>query len=83
MLLSTAGKADKLSTRDEADTDRIPAGGTPGYAILSLRGGWYVSDDWRVSIAAENILDENYRVHGSGLNEPGRNLLVTLLRRFR
>jgi hemoglobin/transferrin/lactoferrin receptor protein len=83
MLLSTAGNADKLSTRDVADTDRIPAGGTPGYAILSLRGGWHVSDDWRVSIAAENVLDKNYRVHGSGLNEPGRNLLVTLFRRFR
>ena len=77
-LLSVADQQDKLSTRDKADTDRIPPGGTPGYAMLTLRGGWAVSDDLRLSVALENVLDKDYRIHGSGLNEPGRNLILSL-----
>ena len=77
-LISSAAKADKLSTRDRADTDRIPPGGTPGYAILTLRAGWQISDSLKLSLALENLFDEDYRVHGSGLNEPGRNLLLSV-----
>ncbi len=71
-----ADDADELSTRDKSDTSRIPPGGTPGYVICDLRAGWNVSDDLRLSAAVENITDEDYRVHGSGLNEPGRNLVI-------
>ena len=78
-LLSYADDQDKLSTRDRADTDRIPAGGTPGYEVFTLRGGWQVHDSLQLSVALENIFDEDYRVHGSGLNEPGRNLVVSLV----
>ena len=81
-LLSMADEQDKLSTRDRADTDRIPPNGTPGYAVLTLRGGWLVSKEWRISVAAENLFDENYRIHGSGLNEPGRNLVASVIRTF-
>lgn len=77
-LLSAAERQNKLSTRDQADTDRIPFGGTPGYTTLTLRGGWKVSDSLRLSLSLENVLDENYRIHGSGLNEPGRNLILSL-----
>lgn len=73
---TVAGKADRLSTRDRSDTSRIPAGGTPGYSVFDLRSGWRVSEDIVVSLALENIADEDYRIHGSGLNEPGRNLVV-------
>jgi len=82
-LVSSAAEQDQLSTRDAADTDRIPPGGTPGYAILSLRGGWQATRDLRVALAAENVTDRDYRIHGSGLNEPGRNLVVTLQHQFR
>lgn len=81
-LISAVSRQDRLSTRDQNDTDRIPAGGTPGYAIVSLRGGRQFSDAWQLSVAVENVLDENYRTHGSGLNEPGRNLVVTLFHIF-
>ena len=76
--LRLAGDADKLSTRDEGDTQRIPPGGTPGYAILDLRGGWRLSEVCRLELALENVFDEDYRVHGSGTNAPGRNLIVGL-----
>lgn len=81
-ICTIATKADKLSTRDEGDTDRIPPGGTPGYMVFSLRSGWNVTDDLTLTAAIENITNENYRVHGSGLNEPGTNLLVSMDWRF-
>lgn len=74
---NAADKADKLSADDERDTQRIPPGGTPGYAVCSLRGGSKVTDNLNLSLAVENLLDEDYRIHGSGVNEPGRNVILT------
>ena len=75
-FVTMADKADKLSTRDKGDTQRIPPGGTPGYAVVSLRGGYRVTDQLNLTAACENIGDVDYRVHGSGLNEPGRNFIL-------
>lgn len=77
-MLSAADNQDTLSSRDRADTDRIPPGGTPGYAVLTLRGGWTISDRLKLSLSVENVFDEDYRIHGSGLNEAGRNVVATL-----
>ncbi|RLQ20384.1 TonB-dependent receptor [Seongchinamella sediminis] len=71
-------KADRLSLRDQGDTQRIPPGGTPGYALWHLRGGLSVNQRLSINLALENLLDKNYRVHGSGQNETGRNLIVAL-----
>ena len=35
-----------------------------------------------LTVALENITDEDYRTHGSGLNEPGRNLGISADYRF-
>ena len=75
-VVDAAEKATRLSADDERDTQRIPDGGTPGYAVLALRGGATVRDDLRLTVALENVADEDYRIHGSGVNEPGRNLVV-------
>ena len=72
-----ADKADKLSADDERDTQRIPPGGTPGYAVFALRAGSHITRDLDLSLSLENILDRDYRIHGSGVNEPGRNLVFT------
>jgi hemoglobin/transferrin/lactoferrin receptor protein len=77
-----AAKADHLATQDRVDTERIPPGGTPGYAVYSLHAGWRAARRWQISATLENLLDEDYRIHGSGLNEPGRNLVVTLKTSF-
>lgn len=71
-----AAKADKLSTGDKADTSRVPPGGTPGYAVYDLRAGWQCLETLKLTLALENLLDEDYRIHGSGVNEPGRNLVL-------
>lgn len=73
-----AGKADRLSTRDEQDTQRIPPGGTPGYGVLHLRSGWRPVERVTLQAAVENVFDKSYRVHGSGSNMPGVNFIFSL-----
>ena len=73
---TAAAKADKLSTRDRSDTSRIPPGGTPGYAVYDIRANWSCTEDLKLSLAVENIADEDYRIHGSGINEAGRNVIL-------
>jgi hemoglobin/transferrin/lactoferrin receptor protein len=73
-----AGKADKLSLRDQGDTQRIPPGGTPGYALLNVRLGAEVSENVTFFASTENLLDKDYRVHGSGLNGAGTNFVLGL-----
>ncbi len=75
-VVDAAEKATRLSAGDGRDTQRIPAGGTPGYGVLSLRGGVRVREALQLTLALENVADEDYRIHGSGVNEPGRNLVV-------
>jgi len=70
-LVRIAGDADKLSTRDESDRQRIPPGGTSGYAVASLRTGWQANEALLLTLNLENLTDEAYRVHGSGQNEAG------------
>ncbi len=71
-----ADDQDRLSARDKADTQRIPPRGTPGYTVYSLRGGAEVREGITVFCAIENITDVDYRIHGSGQNEPGTNVVL-------
>jgi hemoglobin/transferrin/lactoferrin receptor protein len=70
-----ADTADKLASGDLTD-NRIPPGGTPGYAVFTVRGGWRINQHASLTAAVENLADKDYRVHGSGVNEPGRNFVV-------
>jgi len=55
---------------------------TPGYATLNFRGGYRVGESQEFIWVFENVLDKNYRLHGSGVDSPGRNLQVTYTIRF-
>jgi hemoglobin/transferrin/lactoferrin receptor protein len=72
--LQMAAKQEELSLKDRADTTRIPPGGTPGYAVVHLRGGLQVARWMDVLATVRNVADADYRVHGSGINEPGFGL---------
>tara|TARA_B100000029_G_C17608680_1_gene968462 strand:- start:6223 stop:8532 length:2310 start_codon:yes stop_codon:yes gene_type:complete len=72
-----AGKQNRLSS-DDIDDPRIPIEGTPRWYTLNLRVGFYSSKNLIFQISLENILDQNYREHGSGINAPGRNLIFSL-----
>ncbi len=73
-----ANNQDRLSPSDEADTQRIPPGGTPGYAVFSLRQGAKINENLGISAAIDNITNEDYRIHGSGQNEPGTSLILSV-----
>ena len=77
-LLRAVDKEDRLTKADQQDTQRIPPGGTPGYMTAALRVGLRLKRGVRVVAAIENALDKDYRIHGSGSNEPGRNFILSL-----
>jgi hemoglobin/transferrin/lactoferrin receptor protein len=66
---------DRLSPDDERDTERIPPGGTPGYYLLGLRGGVRLTERITLFAGVENITDQDYRVHGSGVTSPGTSFV--------
>ena len=68
---------DDLSLKDTRDASRIPADGTPAHMLISLRAGRSLGKNASVALAAENLGDVDYRVHGSGLNGPGRNFILS------
>lgn len=80
---TVADRQNRLSTRDSLDLQRIPPGGTPGYVVLTVRGGFPLKRMMNLSVAVENLTDKEYRIHGSGQNEPGRNLVVGMDLKFK
>lgn len=82
LQVSAAGHQDRLAPNDRVDTERIPAGGTPGYLVAGLHGGWQPAPSFTLTVALENLADVDYRIHGSGVNEPGRNLVLAAELRF-
>jgi hemoglobin/transferrin/lactoferrin receptor protein len=65
-----------LSPGDDGDTQRIPPGGTPGFGLLTIRGGYTFCDNAMLTLSVENLTNKDYRWHGSGQNEPGTNAIV-------
>lgn len=74
--------ATRLSAGDRNDTQRIPPGGTPGFTVATLRSGWQVNEALLLTAAVENFTDEAYRIHGSGVNQPGVNFVFGAQVRF-
>lgn len=66
-----ATQQDRLAQGDK-DDNRIPKGGTPAWVIFNVYGG-YVFKNVRLNVAFQNLLNEDYRTHGSGVNGVGRS----------
>ena len=75
--VSSAEAQNRLSDRDIRDV-RINPNGTPGWAIVGTKLTWMPDDIWQVQLVADNLLDKRYRVHGSGIDSPGRNFLLSV-----
>ena len=74
-------------TRDPAEVEFDDNGyavdaGTPGWWTVNIRGGVKLLESTRLTLAFENLLDQRYRPHGSGVNAPGFNVSVSLDNRF-
>ncbi len=65
----------RLAAGDKTDP-RIPAGGTPGFVTFNVRGGVRLTHGGRIGVGIENLTNQTYRIHGSGIDRPGRNLVV-------
>ncbi|MBK6947112.1 MAG: TonB-dependent receptor [Haliscomenobacter sp.] len=71
-----ASKQDRLAAGDKSD-NRIPAGGTPGWAVFNLYGA-YSWNAFTVRAGFWNIGNEDYRYHGSGTNAMGRSASLAI-----
>ena len=61
---------------------RIDPDGTDGWVVLGARVDCQPDPDWLLSLGIDNVFDERYRVHGSGLDAPGRNLSLSVRRNW-
>jgi outer membrane receptor protein involved in Fe transport len=76
MFIRFAREQNRLSA-DDLDDPRIPEGGTPGWYTINFRAGLLIKNIGNLRFTVENILDYNYREHGSGINGPGRNFIAS------
>ncbi|MBZ0199226.1 MAG: TonB-dependent receptor [Ignavibacteriaceae bacterium] len=67
----------RISSNDKADS-RIGNTGTPGYTVWDVRGGFRFSEWGSMVLGVENILNQLYKVHGSGIYSTGRSFIVSL-----
>jgi len=75
--LRWAAAQDRLALSDHSD-ERIPDGGTPGFAVMDFRLNYRLSDKLFASMVFENLFDTAYRYHGSSVNGPGRGVVFLL-----
>jgi len=71
-----AAKQSRLAQGDK-DDNRIPEGGTPGWSVFNINSSY----TWKfitVDLSLRNILNADYRYHGSGVNGYGRSLFLTV-----
>lgn len=74
--LLMAAKQDRLAQGDKSD-NRIPPGGTPGWQLVNLYAGLHLSP-FKLTAGIQNLGDEDYRTHGSGINGVGRSAVVSM-----
>jgi hemoglobin/transferrin/lactoferrin receptor protein len=55
---------------------------TAGYGTLNFRGGFRMGENSDITFILENVLDKNYRIHGSGTDAAGVNFAFRYQFRF-
>jgi outer membrane receptor protein involved in Fe transport len=79
-LLRFALRQDRLGLSDLTDPRICPdvpgsCPGTPGWTTFTIRAGTaFFSQRIRITVAAENLADRTYRMHGSGIDGAGRSV---------
>lgn len=66
-----AAKQNRLAQGDKED-NRIPVNGTPGWKIVNLYAGTQLAC-FNFNASFQNIFNQDYRTHGSGINGAGRS----------
>jgi outer membrane receptor protein involved in Fe transport len=55
---------------------------TAGWMMLEVRGGVPLGERVQLTMGVSNLLDKNYRTHGSGVDAPGFGVYVNVQYRF-
>lgn len=76
-----AAKQDRLSPRDENDP-RINPNGTSGWVTVNAEMNYSTNERISLNFAVHNILDQQYRVHGSGIDARGIDLSASVTFRW-
>ena len=71
-----AGKQARLAQGDK-DDNRIPSGGTPSFTIINIYGV-YNFNKYVFRLSFQNILNKDYRTHGSGINGVGKSAYLSI-----
>jgi outer membrane cobalamin receptor len=72
-----AAKQKRLAAGDDED-NRIPAGGTPGWNVFNVSTG-YTMRSISFDLSFLNLLNKDYRFHGSGVNGYGRSAFLSVI----
>ena len=75
IVYNFAGAQRRLNSADISDI-RIGPGGTDGFNVFNLRGGFSIGASFRMTLAFENMLDSKYKYHGSGVFRPGSQIVI-------
>ena len=72
-IIEDLAAAQKRLAQGDKDDNRIQKGGTPSYNVMNIYGGF---ENKKIALQAylNNIFNEDYRTHGSGINGIGRSL---------
>lgn len=81
--LRWSARQDRLSPGDLRDGRICPDGpdsceGTPGFAIMSVAAGVRIGPHMDVTLRVENLSNEPYKYHGSGVYSPGLSAVALL-----
>jgi outer membrane receptor protein involved in Fe transport len=71
--LDYSGRQDRLSPRD-VDDPRIDPTGTDAWGTINMLLNWQPVPKLELGLRLENLLDNTFREHGSGIDAPGRNI---------
>lgn len=78
--LMFSAKQVRLAQADKED-NRIPKDGTPGWSVMNVYGGYQLKK-LKLSAGVQNIFNEDYRTHGSGINGYGRSGWLQIIFNF-
>lgn len=64
-------------SRGDKDDNRIPVGGSKAWNFVDF-SAHYTQNWYTIRLGVNNIFDQAYRTHGSGIDGPGRSLWIAL-----
>lgn len=74
LFFQAAGKQQRLAAGDISD-NRIGPSGTAGWSVVNISNGFHLKK-WDIHLTLQNLLNVDYKFHGSGINGVGRSLII-------